>query len=62
MAQVRMNAINRANANIDRTIDVAEDILLQLDIARRVTAPIDPLVVEWNFALIPPYCGFETAK
>jgi hypothetical protein len=28
---------NVANENIDRTIEVVEDILLQFDIARRVT-------------------------
>ncbi|KAK3136173.1 hypothetical protein QOZ80_5BG0429190 [Eleusine coracana subsp. coracana] len=40
VAQVRMHALSMANVNIDRTIEVAEDILVQLDIARRAEATI----------------------
>ncbi|KAK3139373.1 hypothetical protein QOZ80_5AG0382260 [Eleusine coracana subsp. coracana] len=39
-AQVRMHTLHMANENIDRTIEVAEDILVQLDIARRAEATI----------------------
>jgi hypothetical protein len=62
--QMTLRDFNVANENIDRTIEVVEDILLQFDIARRVTCsfPFCCYKFEWSSALIPPFLTVEVAK
>jgi hypothetical protein len=52
VVQMTMRDFNVANENIDRTIEVVEDILLQFDIARRVTAPVPFVVTSLNGVLL----------